>query len=182
MSQFPANRDVMMGATASMETVSYTPFLLSYSLHWRRRPEIITAPVPPRLNSTALSGDRVTDETEEGDGSRLSEGRDGVNVKVKEEHRNAMKMDVQVALLISMPSPLRPRFYPSRASSSTSLMSAGQDHERTMSMDNVPLRKQAVKRNVVGGSLSNGENGVHDEEAIPAVEIGVIAVRVREQS
>lgn len=89
-----------MGATASMETVSYTPFL-SYFMPWWRRPEIITAPAP-QLNSTAISGDRVTDETEEGDGSRRSEGRYSVNVKVKEEHRNAMKMDVQVAVLISM--------------------------------------------------------------------------------
>lgn len=82
---------------------------------------------------------------------------------------------VQVAVLISMPSPHHPH---SRTSSI-----ADKGHERTMSgdtIDSVALGKRAIKG--VNGAMGGMGMGGKDEEDIPVVEIGVVSVHVRDHT
>lgn len=109
-----------------------------------------------------------------------------VDAEAGEDAKDAKKDDgttpVQVAVLISMPSPLHSRSSYSRSSASMSSSIKGQKHERTMSgdtVDSVVSGKRAA-RGHVGMGAGMGMGGKEEEE-IPVVEIGVVSVDVRER-
>lgn len=150
-SQLSAHRELMGDAPATTGTVSFS----SIVGYWRPRRRVETVPLPASTAMTANAPVTTAEGTQE-DGHGKKDGT----------------APVQVAVLISMPSPLHPH---SRTSSI-----AGNGHERTMSgdtVDSVALGKRAIK-GVNGGMGMVGK----DEEDIPVVEIGVVSVRVREGS
>lgn len=151
-SQLSAHRELMGDAPATTGTVSFS----SIVGYWRPRRRVETVPLPASTVTT-VNAPVTTVEGAQEDGHGKKDGT----------------MPVQVAVLISMPSPLNPH---SRTSSV-----AGKGHERTMSgdtVDSVALGKRAIK----GVNVGMGSMGGKDEEDIPVVEIGVLSVRVKEGS
>lgn len=157
-SQLSAHRELMGDAPATTGTVSFS----SIVGYWRPRRRVETVPLPaPANGSTATTANAADAES-------------GVGVHENENGKKDGTTPVQVAVLISMPSPHHPH---SRTSSI-----ADKGHERTMSgdtIDSVALGKRAIK-GVNGAMGGMGSIGGKDEEDIPVVEIGVVSVRVRE--